>query len=119
MCQLALLRPRRERPKRRFASTSVVKATLVWDEPLGQIVSGGLAGLQVTNDLIRGLLPLAEIRHASSFNGADVDKYVLAAIIRLDEAEALDAVKPLYGSLVHGSFLQARVCIGRAQPLPV
>jgi len=110
------------RARDRFASTSVVKATLVWAVPLcggGQIVSGGLAGLPVMNDLIGELLSLAEIRHARPFDGTDVDKYVLAAIIRLDEAEALDAVKPLYGSLVHGSpFCRVRVCIGGAQPQP-
>lgn len=97
---------RRQGSKRRLASTSVVKATLVWAAPLcggGQILSGGLAGLPITNDLIRELLSLVEIRHAGPFDGADMDKYVLAAIIGLDEAEAIAAVKPLYGSLVHGS----------------
>jgi hypothetical protein len=99
------------------------QATLVWAALLcggGQILSGGLAGLLVTNDLIREFLSLAEIRDASLFEGADVDKYVLAAIIRLDEAEALDAVKPLYGSPVHGSpFCRYELCVGDAQTLPV
>jgi len=115
---------RRQGSKHRLASTSVVKATLVWAALLcgggGQILSGGLAGLLVTNDLIREFLSLAEIRDASPFDGADVDKYVLAAIIRLDEAEALDAVKPLYGSPVHGSpFCRYELCVGGAQTLPV
>jgi hypothetical protein len=94
----------------------VVKATLVWDAPLrgGQIVSGGLAGLPVTNNLIGEPLPLAEIRHASPFDGADVDKYVLAAIIRLDETEALMPLNHFTVPLFMEPFLQIRVCIGRA-----
>src|SRR5579863_9314873 len=69
----ALWHARRRGSKRRYASTSVVNATFIRDAPLcggGQIVGGGLAGLRITNDLIRELLPLAEIRHASPIDGA-------------------------------------------------
>ena len=74
---------RRQGSKCRHASTSVVKATSVQVASLcggGQIVSCGLAELLVTNDLIRELLSLAEIGDAGPFDGADGDKYVLAAI---------------------------------------
>jgi hypothetical protein len=36
-----------------------------------------------------------------------VDEHVLAAVIRLDEAEALLAVEPLYGSSSHVSLLSS------------
>lgn len=70
----------------------MVKATLVGTVALcggRELVRGGLAGLPVMNDLIGEFLSLAEIRHARPLDGTDVDKYVLAAIIRLDEAEPL------------------------------
>jgi hypothetical protein len=46
-------------------------------------------------------LALVEAIHPGAFDGADVDEYVLAAVIRLDEAVAFLAVEPLYGSLRH------------------
>jgi hypothetical protein len=36
-----------------------------------------------------------------------VDEHVLAAVIRLDEAEALLVVEPLYGSLRHVSLFSS------------
>jgi hypothetical protein len=33
-----------------------------------------------------------------------VDEGVLAAVVRLDEAEAFFGIKPLYGSLRHGNY---------------
>ena len=39
--------------------------------------------------------------HPSAFDRADVHEYILAAIIRLDEAEAFLAVEPLHDSLRH------------------
>jgi hypothetical protein len=38
-----------------------------------------------------------------------VDEDVLAAIIRLDEAEAFLAIEPLHGSLRHLAFFQLHV----------
>jgi hypothetical protein len=45
-----------------------------------------------------------EAGHAGAFDRADVNEDVFATALRLNEAEAFLAVKPLYNSLVHGSF---------------
>jgi len=42
-----------------------------------------------------------EHKHSGAFDRADVDEDVLAAAIRLDEAEAFLAIEPLHGSLRH------------------
>ena len=63
-----------------------------------QVLCRGLAGLAIGNNLERDFLSLVEAVHPGAFDRADVDKNVLAAIIRLDEAEALLAVKPFHGS---------------------
>jgi hypothetical protein len=46
-----------------------------------------------------------------------VDEGVLAAVIRLDEAETFFGIKPLYGSLRHGNYfldtLKMLACAGR------
>jgi hypothetical protein len=44
---------------------------------------------------------------------------ILAAVIRLDEAEALLDIEPLHGSLRHLVFFQLRVSSGRAPAQPV
>jgi hypothetical protein len=43
--------------------------------------------------------------HSGPLDGTDVHKHILASIIRLDEAEALLAVKPLHGSCGHVRYL--------------
>src|SRR5262249_7228996 len=68
-----------------------------------QILSGRLAGSTVCDHVERDLLPFVECAHARSFNRADVHEDILAASFRLNETEALLIVKPLHGSLVHGS----------------
>src|SRR6516225_9989525 len=64
---------------------------------------GSMAGSAVCDHVERDLLPFVECAHARSFNRADVHEDILAASFRLNETEALLIVKPLHGSLVHGS----------------
>jgi hypothetical protein len=64
-----------------------------------QIGCRGLSALG--HNVERDFLSLVEAAHPGAFDSADVDEHVLAAVIRLDEAEALLAVEPLYGSLRH------------------
>ena len=42
--------------------------------------------------------PSYEAMHPSAFDRADVHEYILAAIIWLDESEALLAIEPFHGS---------------------
>jgi len=79
-----------------------------------QIICRGFAGSPVSNNIIREFLSLIEAVHASAFDSTDVHEHVFAAISRLDEAEALLAVEPLYGSLRHITLLSIRVWFGRA-----
>ena len=62
-----------------------------------QIGRRGLSALG--HNVERDLLSLVEAAHPGAFDSANVDEHVLAAVIRLDEAEAPLAVEPLYGSL--------------------
>jgi hypothetical protein len=59
-------------------------------------------------------LSFVEAVHPCAFDGADVHEDILAAIVWLDEAKALLAVKPLYDSLRHIELLSIRVLFGRA-----
>jgi len=88
-----------------FASTSVVKAAWSSAQPShgAQILGGGLAGPAVGDDLEGDLLPFVEGAHAGAFNGADMNEDVLAAGVRLNEAEALLVVEPLHGSDIHAN----------------
>src|SRR5712672_1027921 len=58
--------------------------------------------------------------HPGAFDRADVHEDILAAIIRLDKAEAFLAVEPLHGSLRHMTLPSGR-CVKKAarQPQPV
>src|SRR6266446_6045251 len=64
-----------------------------------EIVGRRLAGLTIGNDLEFDLLSFVEALHAGALDRADMHEDVLAAIIRLNEAEALLAVEPLNGAL--------------------
>jgi hypothetical protein len=70
-----------------------------------QIGCRGLSALG--HNVERDFLSLVEAAHPGAFDSADVDEHVLAAVIWLDEAEALLAVEPLYGSLRHVSLLSS------------
>jgi hypothetical protein len=74
-----------------------------------QIVSRGLPGPAIGDNLKREPLSLIEAAHPGAFDSADVHEHVLAAVIRLDETEAFLAVEPLYDSLRHVTFFQ--VCV--------
>ena len=71
-----------------------------------QIVRRGLARiLSIGNNVESDLLSLVERTHASAFDRADVHEDILAAIIRLDEAEAFLVIEELHGSLGHMTVL--------------
>jgi hypothetical protein len=63
--------------------------------------SGRLAGAAVLLDLEVDFLAFNEVRHASALDSGDVDENVRAAVVRLNEAEALGAVEPLNGASSH------------------
>src|ERR1700733_4993309 len=54
-----------------------------------QVACRRAAGALVGDNLVDDLLSLGEVAKPRALDGADVDEYVLAAIIGLDEAKAL------------------------------
>jgi hypothetical protein len=60
-----------------------------------QILGRGLARLSISNNLVRDPLSLVESLQPCAFARADVHEDVLAAVIRLDESEALLAIEPV------------------------
>src|SRR5271166_6789072 len=68
-----------------------------------QIVGRGLSGLSISNNLKRDLLSLVEAVHSGAFDRADMHEDILAAVVGLNESEALLTIKPLDCSLYHGS----------------
>ena len=70
-----------------------------------QIVCRGFARPAIGHNFERDLLSLVQAVHPGAFDGADVDEYILAAVIRLDETKAFLAVEPLYDSLRHKTLL--------------
>ncbi|CAD5250439.1 hypothetical protein BOS5A_10377 [Bosea sp. EC-HK365B] len=66
-----------------------------------QVVGRHLARTLVLDELVRDLLAVTQIAQAGALDGADVDEHVLAAIIRLDEAETLGAVEPFHCTVGH------------------
>ena len=70
-----------------------------------QIVSRGLPGPAIGNNLERDLLSLIEAVQPGAFDSADVHEDILATAIRLDETVTFLAVKPLYDSLRHVTLL--------------
>jgi hypothetical protein len=95
----------------RSASTSVVKAAWFerdWSVD-AQPVGRRLAGSSVCDDFEFELLPLVEGAQAGTLDRADVNEHILAAVIRLNEAEALLAVEPLYSARTHENVLSLTV----------
>src|SRR5271165_1013469 len=87
-----------------LASTSVVKEQWLYARSIGaQIVGRGLSGLSISHNLERALLSLVEAVHPGAFDRADMHEHILAAVVGLNEAEALLTIKPLDCSLHHGS----------------
>src|SRR6266852_4039674 len=66
-----------------------------------QIVRRGLACPSIGDNVESDLLSLVEDTHASAFDRADVHEDILAAIIRLNKAEAFLVIEELHGSLGH------------------
>jgi hypothetical protein len=72
-----------------------------------KLFGGHLPALAVRDKLEGHFVALAQLVEAGTFDGADVNEGVLAAVIRRNEAEALFGIKPFYGSLRHGNpFLE-------------
>jgi hypothetical protein len=69
-----------------------------------QVVGRHLARALVLDELVRDLLTIAEVAHASALDGADVDEHVLTAIIRLNEAETLGPVEPFHCATGHNQI---------------
>lgn len=66
-----------------------------------KVLSAGFAAHAVGLDLERNLLAFIEGAQTGPFDGADMNEDVLAAVIGLDEAEALCRIKPLNCSGSH------------------
>src|SRR5690606_35787278 len=76
------------------ASTSVVKGKHETRSGGLEIAGRHLARLVVALQIEADLLAFDEVTHACPLDGGDVDERVGAAIVRLDEAEALGGVEP-------------------------
>ncbi|MBB4263661.1 hypothetical protein GGD64_007731 [Bradyrhizobium sp. CIR3A] len=53
-------------------------------------------------------MAVRKTRKTSSFDGTDVHKYIFAAVVRLNEAEALLAIEPLNNACRHFLLQSAR-----------
>jgi hypothetical protein len=80
-----------------------------------QIFRRRLAPPSIRHNLERDLLSLAETAHPGAFDRADVHENILAAVIRLNETEALLLIEPLHGSLRHETLPSNTSLGGRAQ----
>ncbi len=60
------------------------------------VVDGNLAGTAVFCGVEGDLLAFDEVAHAGALKSSGMNKDVLAAIVRLDEAEALHVIVELY-----------------------
>lgn len=66
-----------------------------------QIVGGKLAALAILHQVELDLLALMQIAEPCPLNSADMNKGIIAAFVRSDEAKALAGVEPLDGSDSH------------------
>src|SRR5882757_4466182 len=82
-----------------------------------ELARGHLAAALVALKLVRDLLTFVQRAEARTFDGRDVHEDVVAAVIGLDEAEALGGVEPLHGTASHWCHLSGviftHVGIGR------
>ena len=69
---------------------------------LAEALGCRLAGAAVLLNLEIELLAFHQAGQTGALDGGDVDEDVLAAIVRLNEAEALGAVEPLNGTCWRG-----------------
>jgi hypothetical protein len=70
-----------------------------------KVIGRVLAGTAILNEFVTDLLTVCQRAEASALYGRDVYENVGRAIVRLNEAEALGCVEPLYGASVHNDFL--------------
>ncbi|MBB6221341.1 hypothetical protein GGE66_002311 [Rhizobium leguminosarum] len=59
-----------------------------------KIASGHFARLVIALKLVADLLAFDDFTHAGALDGRDVNEGVSAAVIRLNEAEALGGIEP-------------------------
>jgi hypothetical protein len=88
------------------ASTVADKGSIVaiqWLRGLN-IGDGDLSGSAVFLGVENDLLTLVETLHAGTLESGGVHKHVLAAIVRLNEAEASLTIVEFYGARVHGDI---------------
>jgi hypothetical protein len=71
-----------------------------------KLISSHFAGLVVTDQFEADLLAVIEIAHTGALNCGDVNEHVCRAVIRLNEAEALCGIEPLYCSSAHDEPFQ-------------
>src|SRR3712207_4351528 len=86
------------------------------------VVDSHFAGSAVLGGVEGDLLAFHEVAHAGTLQGRRMDEHVLAAVARLNEAEALLRVVELYGAHGHREcpcLLSAREQSGRAEARPV
>src|SRR5215213_7396061 len=69
------------------------------------VVDGDLAGAAVFGRVKGNLLAFDEAAHAGALKSGGMDEHILAAVARLDEAEAFLIVVEFYGARVHGRIL--------------
>jgi hypothetical protein len=72
-----------------------------------EIASGHLARLVVTLEVEADLLAFDEFAHSGALDSRDVNESVNAAVVRLNEAEALGGIKPFYCASGHDEPFQS------------
>ena len=70
-----------------------------------QIFGAAFAASGIDLDLKRYLLALGQVGQSGAFYGADMNEYIVAAIIWLNEAKSLLAVEPLDRTRCHNLSL--------------
>ncbi|MBB5537973.1 hypothetical protein GGD55_004694 [Rhizobium giardinii] len=88
------------------ASTSVVIREASSDLGSLQLASGHFARLVVAFHLVAKLLAFDDFAHAGPLDSGDVNKYIGAAVIRLNEAEALCGIEPFNCASGHNEPFQ-------------
>ena len=81
-----------------------------------EVRGGHLARALVRHEVELDLLAFRQVAHAGALDGADVDEGVLAAVVGLDETEALGGVKPFHGSHGHERTLSLLGCRHASPP---
>jgi hypothetical protein len=80
-----------------------IRETALMDLSQREILSADLAPHLVSLGLEVDLLALSETPKTSPLDRADVNEHILAAVVRLNESEALLAVEPLHSTCRHFS----------------